>query len=170
MGVLAAALIGLPGACRRSPSGESATTIHAEYLLIYSLSEHRDAEHAVAISDRSGKTWYRHRSPGLDLGEFNIEAVRAQHNGDLPPKIVLPTRDPHSDRLESWLRQHLGGYGGIVIGGELVMVWKVVSVVTNEIQIPAFRSLEEATRVADTIKAGGAATMASSQPTTRPHS
>ena len=148
-----------------------APIVNSNYLLVYGLAATQDELHPIKVQGPDGRTWYRETVPGLDLTYLLRESVFAV----TPPvegkecEVVSDIGVPlFAERFRDWTRARIGQDYGIMINGRVVTVGKVYGEVNGRASF-RFPSFEDATRVAQAIRAGGAETMSTSRPAeTRP--
>ena len=130
--------------------------INAGYVEMYSLAEKPDKDHCGQVIDPQGKAWYRERSPGVCLSDFDPSSavIRPAPGGTFA--VGLSTRDQQASvMLARWSSAHVGQWGGVFVSGKLVLVARIPQLSAGYMEIPTYKNEAEARKVAEIIKKGG---------------
>lgn len=135
-------------------AGQTHRARHPEFFEVYSIRGAPDASHTIAIVDKEAATWYRERSPSLNLSHLDIGRVTV-----LPPerngiRMILKIATEHVSRFGRWTEQRVGFDIGVMIDGELHSVARLEERIGNVLAI-WFTSLEQAQRVKSALEGGG---------------
>jgi len=134
------------------------------YVQVYSFSPSRDGAHPVEMYDEDGKKWFREKQPAFDLRAFRFEEALVGEAPDGSYLVYLPLKKSYERRFARWTRDQIGQPVGIVVGGKLRAVSKVVGMGRGGVSITGYKSMDKAVHVMNLIRFGGQVPWLSSQP------
>ncbi|HSW46124.1 MAG TPA: hypothetical protein VLM89_11205 [Phycisphaerae bacterium] len=151
-------LVGL-SAMHCGKSEKMATSKDPHYLQVYSVSPKQDATHTTTVKDAKGRQWYRQADPIATLGDLRYGASVVARDRDGTWAVEVPLGDAAAQtRLFDWTHSHLGAQLGVVLGGEMVHVFKLTYEMHEELVLTGFAKEADAKAVAESIKSGGPGT------------
>ena len=143
--------------------------VNPSFVEWYSLRESPDEAHETAVTDvTTGRTWYRSKTPGLDLRHFRCADAHAGEGMYGKYAVYLPVTKESRTLLASWFEKQVGSYVGAVWDGQLLFVTLVESPIRDGVCIPAFGSWDEAGKAVAEVRSGGIPLETASGPSSRP--
>lgn len=131
--------------------------MNAGYVQLVGLASALDSAHPVAMSGPDGQTWYAETAAFFDLGQCDYERATVELHRTLAKWMINVPVSTRANQilLEDSFRSRIGQNLGILLNGQLVVVWPIQHKLTFGFAILAFDTQEQADAQARIIRNGG---------------